>query len=240
MAIGACYGRAIGIMVEAFYKSNPKLWIFSDCPPEGACIAPGTYAFLGAAASLGGITKVTVTVVVVMFELTGAVDHILPTMITVISTKLVGDIFYHGGIADKAIEWKGFPFLNQHHSSLGPSPVGQMMVTDIKSIPATGWKLNELLDFLQQTDCRGFPVIKGVDNNRIEGFIEREDILRVINRATIEFSVSQSAHCFFNPHQIGAMSSSSIDFGRYVDVNPVIVHPKLPLETVESFFAKIG
>jgi chloride channel 3/4/5 len=36
---------------------------------------------LGAAAALSGIMHITVSVVVIMFELTGALTYILPTMV---------------------------------------------------------------------------------------------------------------------------------------------------------------
>lgn len=52
------------------------------CKPDQPCITPGTYAFLGAGAALSGITGLTVTVVVIMFELTGALTYILPTMVS--------------------------------------------------------------------------------------------------------------------------------------------------------------
>lgn len=53
------------------------------------CITPGTYAFLGAGAALSGITGLTVTVVVIMFELTGALTYILPTMVSFTASSLV-------------------------------------------------------------------------------------------------------------------------------------------------------
>lgn len=55
--------------------------MFAACVPDIPCITPGTYAFLGAAAALSGVMRITVTVVVVMFELTGALTYILPTMV---------------------------------------------------------------------------------------------------------------------------------------------------------------
>lgn len=56
--------------------------MFAVCDPDIPCITPGTYAFLGAAAALSGVMRITVTVVVVMFELTGALTYILPTMVS--------------------------------------------------------------------------------------------------------------------------------------------------------------
>lgn len=81
MAIGASFGRLVGIIVQALHESFPKSAFFSSCQPDVPCITPGTYAFLGAGAALSGIMQITVSVVVIMFELTGALTYILPTMV---------------------------------------------------------------------------------------------------------------------------------------------------------------
>jgi chloride channel 3/4/5 len=102
MAVGASFGRFIGLIVRALQSAYPNSAFFSACGADsGVCITPGTYAFLGAAAALSGIMHITVTVVVIMFELTGGVRYILPTMIVVGVTKMVGMWFGHGGIADR-------------------------------------------------------------------------------------------------------------------------------------------
>lgn len=81
MAIGASFGRMVGIFVQYIHESFPGSAFFAACEPDGPCITPGTYAFLGAAAALSGIMHITVSVVVIMFELTGALTYILPTMV---------------------------------------------------------------------------------------------------------------------------------------------------------------
>lgn len=85
MAIGASFGRMVGILVKALHESFPDSSFFAACEPDVPCITPGTYAFLGAAAALSGIMHLTVSVVVIMFELTGALVYILPTMVSFIS-----------------------------------------------------------------------------------------------------------------------------------------------------------
>lgn len=84
MAIGASFGRMVGILVQALHESFPDSSFFAACEPDVPCITPGTYAFLGAAAALSGIMHLTVSVVVIMFELTGALVYILPTMVSFI------------------------------------------------------------------------------------------------------------------------------------------------------------
>jgi len=81
MAIGASFGRMVGIFVQAMHEAFPDARFFSTCQPDVPCITPGTYAFLGAGAALSGIMHITVSVVVIMFELTGALTYILPTMV---------------------------------------------------------------------------------------------------------------------------------------------------------------
>ena len=81
MAIGASFGRMVGILVQALHESFPDSRFFAACEPDVPCITPGTYAFLGAGAALSGIMHITVSVVVIMFELTGALTYILPTMV---------------------------------------------------------------------------------------------------------------------------------------------------------------
>lgn len=82
MAVGASFGRMVGILVQALHESFPDSSFFAACEPDVPCITPGTYAFLGAAAALSGIMHLTVSVVVIMFELTGALVYILPTMVS--------------------------------------------------------------------------------------------------------------------------------------------------------------
>ncbi len=57
------------------------------------CITPGIYAIVGSAAVLGGVSRMTVSLAVIMFELTGGLEYILPVMIAVIISKWVGDAF---------------------------------------------------------------------------------------------------------------------------------------------------
>lgn len=81
-------------------------------------------------AFLSGVMRITVSVVVIMFELTGALTYILPTMvchkysfivytcrklmqIVLLVTKAVGDFLGTNGIADEMIRFNGFPFLEK-------------------------------------------------------------------------------------------------------------------------------
>lgn len=81
MAVGASFGRMVGMMVRSLQETFPDSQFFAFCEPDVPCITPGTYAFLGAGAALSGIMHLTISVTVIMFELTGALTYILPTLV---------------------------------------------------------------------------------------------------------------------------------------------------------------
>lgn len=80
------------LAVEQFAYSYPYVWFFTgECVTGNNLITPGLYAMVGAAAVLGGVTRMTVSLVVIMFELTGGVGYIVPLMAAAMASKWVGD-----------------------------------------------------------------------------------------------------------------------------------------------------
>ncbi|KAI8628294.1 voltage gated chloride channel [Xylariaceae sp. FL1651] len=258
MAIGASFGRTVGIIMQAIYHAHPDSVFFSHCLPDEPCITPGTYAFLGAAAALSGIMHITVSVVVIMFELTGALTYILPTMIVVGVTKIVSELFGKGGIADRMIWFSGFPFLDNKEEHNFGVPVSAVMTNDVVAIPVHGMTLESIEDLLKQPKYQGFPVVEDINTRVLVGYIGRTELRYAIDRLRRDraITINPQAKCNFSPPALSAitpitptvtissmdfsMSSASIDFSRYVDATPVTVHPRLPLETVMDMFRKIG
>ncbi|OBZ72186.1 H(+)/Cl(-) exchange transporter 3 [Grifola frondosa] len=113
IAIGACLGRAVGLITQGFQRAYPEAWIFSSCPPDPTlrCVSPGFYAVIGASAMLAGVTRMTISLVVIIFELTGALSHVLPIMISVMVSKWVGDAFGEDGIYAIWIAMRQYPWL---------------------------------------------------------------------------------------------------------------------------------
>ncbi|KAG0250091.1 glycerol ethanol, ferric requiring protein, partial [Actinomortierella ambigua] len=198
MAIGALFGRMVGLMVRAAQTAYPGFVLFSSCKPDVPCITPGTYAFLGAAAALGGVMRLTLCVVIIMFELTGALNYILPTMITLMVTQTVGDYFAKGGIADRYIRLNGYPFLDKEEHSFGIA-VSQVMQKDVTVLPASGTRLDRVQRLLADTNYQGFPVVEDSASRTLIGYIGRSELRYVIEKATRHRPISPMAHCFFRP-----------------------------------------
>ena len=81
MAIGASFGRACGIVMQMVYLYSPGFFLFFSCPSDKQCINPAVYALVGSAAAMASVTKTSVALVVIMFELTGALHLVLPLML---------------------------------------------------------------------------------------------------------------------------------------------------------------
>ncbi|KAI1007865.1 putative chloride channel protein [Podosphaera aphanis] len=256
MAIGASFGRMVGILVQEIREAYPSSVFFSACEPDIPCITPGTYAFLGAAAALSGIMHITVSVVVIMFELTGALTYILPTMIVVGATKAVGELFGKGGIADRMIWFSGFPFLDNKEDHTFGVPVSHAMTSSVLALPIRGLRMKDVEQLLREDRYNGFPIIEDKRSRILVGYIGRTELLYAISRAKKERSVNPMAECVFTNLETSNFSSpnpsnkspaatftdsqSLVNISRFIDPTPVTVHPRLPLETVIELFRKIG
>jgi chloride channel 3/4/5 len=203
---------------------------------------------------------ITVSVVVIMFELTGALTYTLPTMIVVGVTKAVSELFGKGGIADRMIWFSGFPFLDNKEEHNFGVPAQAVMKTDVVAIPANGMTLQSVEDLLSQPKYQGFPIVEDLESKILLGYIGRTELRYAIDRLRRERGsmINAQAKCAFSPPAPAlssitpitptftisnpdfSMSSTSVDFSRYVDATPVTVHPRLPLETVMELFRKIG
>lgn len=90
LVMGGTVGRFIGIISQAIQKAVEGDYL-ATCTAKSCLVSPSSHAVVGAAAFMSGITKLTLCVVVIMFELTGAVSYVLPIMIAVLTSKFISD-----------------------------------------------------------------------------------------------------------------------------------------------------
>ncbi|KAH6635131.1 chloride channel [Chaetomium sp. MPI-SDFR-AT-0129] len=228
MAVGASFGRTVGIIVQAIHEANPKSVFFSSCAPDVPCITPGTYAFLGAAAALSGIMHLTVSVVVIMFELTGALTYILPTMIVVGVTKAVSDLFGKGGIADRMIWFSGMPFLDHKEEHNFGVSVSQAMISDVISIPATGMTLKTVERLLLKDNYQGFPIVEDDTSRILIGYIGRTELRYAVDRAKRERTLSPLSKCTFSVPSASASTTAAGFGGTMHPLTPSSAFPPSP------------
>ena len=238
MAAGAMFGRAIGILVDYIYKLHPESFLFSACSENERCIIPGTYAFLGAAAGLCGITDLTVTVVIIMFELTGAVRYIIPTMIVVAIAKSINDKWGKGGIADQMILFNGLPLIDSKEDYTFGTTVESAMspvVTAFSTDADDALTIGQLKKTLRKTSYRGFPVIYSGSNPKIYGYVSRYELEHILLR---HVNVNDYAICNFSKEKDG--STDKVAFSSVVNRSPLTVSINASLESVLDMFVKLG
>ena len=243
MAIGALYGRALGIMMDAWQKHYPRLLIFSTCEPDVPCVTPGTYAIIGAASALGGVTRMTVSIVVIMFELTGALTYVLPIMIAVMISKWVGDAMGKRGIYESWIQFSEYPLLDNRDDLPAPSfTVSEVMtgVEDLVVLPASGHTLQTLSDLLSTQPYRGFPVVSDSRDALLLGYISRTELAFAVNSAlSPSRQLPPSAEAFFS-HQALVDYEAALDLRPWMDQTPITLSSRSSFQLTISLFQKLG
>lgn len=243
MAIGALYGRAVGIIVQVWQGNHSNALIFATCEPDIPCITPGTYAIIGAAAALAGVTRMTVSIVVIMFELTGALTYVLPIMIAVMVSKWVGDAFGRRGIYETWIHFNEYPFLDNRDESTVPDvPVSQIMtqMQDLSVLTARGHTMQSIHDMLVAQPYRGFPIVSDTTNNILLGYISRTELIYAVRLAAAEpRKLPPSTEVFFSP-QPSADTQTTLDLRPWMDQTPITLNGKSSLQLTLSMFSKLG
>lgn len=235
MAVGATFGRLIGILMEIFYERNPDLFIFKNCTTD-KCIIPGAYAFLGSAATLSGITHLTVTVIVIMFELTGAIRYIIPTMIVVGVTKFIGDKWGKGGIADQMITFNGLPLIDPKEDiSYNLNSVEKAMSNVLITLPVvsdTPLTVGKLKSIVDKNDFRGYPLIESEFTPKISGFINASDIRFFFKNKDLPDDMVVNLSKVHNDDQL--------NLGDLINPCPLTISSTTTLEYVAEIFVKLG
>ena len=144
---GAAWGRIIGDgLVSIGFTS----------------IDPGKCALMGAAAHLGGIVRMTISLTVILMEATGDLTLGLPIMLVLIIAQRVGNFFNHG-IYDSHIHMSRVPLLEWEPPLLSDV----IKATDVMSHPVTTMRCNEnvgvIVDILRRETHNGFPVVDDND-----------------------------------------------------------------------------
>ncbi|XP_042197047.1 H(+)/Cl(-) exchange transporter 7 isoform X2 [Callorhinchus milii] len=147
LLIGSAWGRLFGIFLSTVTRGST----WAD---------PGKYALMGAAAQLGGIVRMTLSLTVIMVEATGNVTYGLPIMLVLMTAKIIGDFFIEG-LYDIHIKLQSVPFLGWEP----PGTSHSLTAREVMSYPVTCFKrlekVGRIVEILSDTSTNhnGFPVV---------------------------------------------------------------------------------
>ena len=150
LLVGAAWGRMAGRLVRAALA------------PLGVQVHLPVYAVIGAAASLGGATRMTLSITVLVVETTGAVQLTVPIMLAIFVAKVVGDRLTLG-IYDTHIKIRGAPMLEEaglsaHHRMISEKlDAAELMSDELVAVPPVA-PVARLVGVLEGCGHGAFPV----------------------------------------------------------------------------------
>ncbi|KAG9338214.1 hypothetical protein JZ751_026967, partial [Albula glossodonta] len=246
MAVGALAGRLLGVGVEqlAFYHHDWALFR-GWCSPGTDCITPGLYAMVGAAACLGGVTRMTVSLVVIMFELTGGLEYIVPLMAAAMTSKWVADALGREGIYDAHIRLNGYPFLEAKeefdHKTLAMDVMRPRRgEAPLSVLTQDGMTVQDADALIANTTYSGFPHLTvDLTKPRLPLFNPQTPLENARQRQEMVMGTSP---IFFIEHAPPPLrdSPAPLKLRSIMDLSPITVTDHTSMDIVVDIFRKLG
>uniref|UniRef100_A0A8C2K7F2 Chloride channel protein n=1 Tax=Cyprinus carpio TaxID=7962 RepID=A0A8C2K7F2_CYPCA len=198
--------------------------------------------------TLGGVTRMTVSLVVIMFELTGGLEYIVPLMAATMTSKWVADALSRESIYEAHIRLNGYPFLEAkeefRHKTLA-TDVMRPRQSDppLSVLTQSGMSVEEVERLIADTTYSGFPVVISQQSQRLVGFVLRRDLVISLENARRhqEGVVSVSAVLFTECDPPASPSAPpAVKLHNILDLSPFTVTVHTPMEIVVDIFRKLG
>ena len=142
--------------------------------------SPTSYALAGMGAFFSAVSKVPVTAIVIVFEMTTNFNLVLPLMITCVVSYLIADKLSKGSLYQRLLEWKGYTLPTQtiEKTSLAGLTAADLMQQRVETL-ASQMTLDEAIQAFSRSHHRGFPV---VDDAELVGIITQTDLANATQR----------------------------------------------------------
>lgn len=124
----------------------------------------------------------TVSLVVIMFELTGGLEYIVPLMAAAMTSKWVADAIGREGIYDAHIRLNGYPFL-EAKEEFSHKTLAMDVMRPRRSDPALtiltqdSMTVEDVETIIGETTYSGYPVVVSRESQRLVGFVLRRDLV---------------------------------------------------------------
>ena len=239
---GALFGRLVG---QAISSSSP-----------------GIFAMVGAAAFLAGVSRMTISLGVIMFELTGELDYVVPNMLAILVAKWVADAIGRESVYDLAQTVLGHPFMDSEHAMLEvqrqPARRAEVLIPPRQTMdeitvivpPGNCVPQDDLREKLGQLRARGL-MDAGLVLVTSDGLL-----LGYLSEVELEFGLDKLAHLHPTAAEVRLVVSSKateldltaqinegpaeFNLSSFVDRTPLVVSAQAPLEYVVEMFGKLG
>jgi len=177
--IGAAFGRMVGEAMHVWFPDGVR---YGD---QISFIMPGGYATVGAAAFSGAVTH-TISISVIVFELTGQITHCVPVLVAVLISNAIASML-QPSCYDSIILIKKLPYL----PDIVPSSSGayniyvedfMLSISKVRYI-WYGMTYSELRDILRQgRKLKALPLVDNPDQMVLLGSIRRQELIAAIDK----------------------------------------------------------
>mmetsp|Transcript_7074 Transcript_7074/g.10297 ORF Transcript_7074/g.10297 Transcript_7074/m.10297 type:complete len:927 (-) Transcript_7074:203-2983(-) len=213
---GAAFGRLFGHLL---HKLDHTAGTFADS---------GTYALMGAAAVLGGMARMTISLTVILLEATGNMQYVLPLMMTLMSARFVGNVF-NEGLYDIHIHLKHIPFLEPEVPTIAERHeivAGQVMSTEVKCLRPVE-RVGIVYDLLKNAHHGNFPIVDTASSGTLYGTASRTMLCTLLQR-----------RAFGQPYDVnnGQHHSNGDDYAELL--GPKRLSPLVQWDTLERVYPR--
>jgi len=164
LILGSCLGHIIGVS---------ELYITGTGSPT-------TYALAGMGGFFSAVSKVPITAIVIVFEMTTDFNLVLPLMIVSVAAYLVADKVVPGSLYEKLLELKGITLTKEApmEGALTKLTAKDVMQERVETLDAE-MSLEEAMQSFARSHHRGFPV---VEDSKLVGIVTQSDLLKIRDR----------------------------------------------------------
>lgn len=136
MVIGALFGRLFATILEWI---NFTLQLNAEefahgvnflCYKEGNCFDKGIYAMIGAGAFMAGVTRMNITLVTILFEITSSYTYVLPFSISVAVANWMGNLIEPNSLYESLLISNDYPFMSPETEAIDPFKVAGEIIED--------------------------------------------------------------------------------------------------------------
>ncbi|KAJ5234780.1 uncharacterized protein N7469_003948 [Penicillium citrinum] len=252
MVVGGLMGRIVGHVVQYWAAKNPTMFLFNSCDISGmeSCVTPGVYALVAAGSTMCGVTRLSVTLAVILFELTGSLDHVLPFSVAILCAKWTADAIEPRSIYDFLTDMNAYPFLDNKLQPISDAELGDIVrpsrkkrIIDISGspfVPASELR-SKLEDLLMAGELdSGLPILR---DGVLTGLIPAPDLEFALDSLgededhTICLMSMDSSIAIYDSENEDLLQD---DFTRYIDPSPIALDAHSPIDLVYQCFAKLG
>ncbi|PHM07975.1 chloride channel protein [Nostoc sp. 'Peltigera malacea cyanobiont' DB3992] len=161
LILGSCLGHIIG--VSELYITGVG--------------SPTTYALAGMGGFFSAVSKVPITAIVIVFEMTTDFNLVLPLMIVSVAAYLVADKVVPGSLYEKLLELKGITLTKEvaMEGALSKLTAKDVMQERVETLDAE-MSLEDAMQAFAHSHHRGFPV---VEDSKLVGIVTQSDLLKI-------------------------------------------------------------